>query len=509
MLSPAPVESTLLPPAGDRAPEGASAWVALIRDQNMPAFGATVAAVRDVTGDERATAHHLAQVILQDTALTTKVLKLANSVFYNPSGQSISTISRAIMVLGFDLMADIALGVSLVDAMLAGGVRGRVVQEMARSFHGAVQARALAQMRRDTRAEEIFIATLLSSVGEMAFWCFGGEAAAELDAALTQDPSRPPEDVQLKQLGFRLRQISLGLAREWRLGPLLTAVLEERGRPGPEEQTTRYGSRIAVAAEAGWHSREMDGVLKELGDFVGVSQDELRTTLAKESERAAQIAQLYGLPEAARQIRAPAKSAPSVSAGTTRESESSPTGESAAATPTVFIADPLLQLRILRELSHHIATQGGLNEVVQLALEGILRGVGMERVLFALITANRQQLAGKSALGTGAEALCQRFLFALGGPPDDVFNLLAQRLSPVLLNPESPPAGTRLQRFRMVVGDTPACLAPIIAQGRMIGVIFADRVAGSGALERESFEACSHFAEQVSFAFAAASLRRP
>ncbi|MBL8446712.1 MAG: HDOD domain-containing protein [Zoogloeaceae bacterium] len=505
MLNPAPIDNVILPSSGERPPEGATGWVALIRDQNMPAFGATVAAVRDVTGDERSTANHLAQVILQDTALTTKVLKLANSAFYNPSGQSISTISRAIMVLGFDLMADIALGVSLVDAMLAGGVRGRVVQEMARSFHGAVQARSLAQLRRDPRAEEIFIATLLSSVGEMAFWCFGGEVAEGLDAALTKDPRRPSEDVQVQQLGFRLRQVSLGLAREWRLGPLLTSVLEERRRPGPEEQTARFGTRIALAAEAGWQSPEMEAVIGELGDFCGLPADELRSKMAKESERAAQIALLYGLPEAARQIRAPAKAAPPVAALPGAESE--PVVTHGAAPPSS--ADPILQLRILRELSHHIATQGGLNEVVQLALEGILRGVGMDRVLFALVTTNRQQLAGKSALGSGAEALCQRFLFAVGGPGDDVFAVLAQRLAPVLLNPESPPAGLRLQRLRMVVGDTPACLAPVVAQGRMIGAIYADRAQGSAGLERESFEAFRHFAEQVSFAFAAASLRRP
>src|SRR5574337_1270393 len=122
-----------VPPAPnpERLPSGAAEWIAHIRERDMPAFGATVAAVRKVTGDERASASRLAQVILQDAALTTKVLKLANSAFYNPTRQGVSTISRAIVLLGFDLVADIALGVSLVDALLAGGVRGRVVAEMA------------------------------------------------------------------------------------------------------------------------------------------------------------------------------------------------------------------------------------------------------------------------------------------------------------------------------------------------------------------------------------------
>ena len=106
-------------------PRDVAGWVTHIRDNEMPAFGTTVANVRQVTDDDRASAQRLAQVILQDAAMTTKVLKLANSVLYNPARQTVSTISRAIVVLGFDTVAEMALGIRLVDTLLAGGVRER------------------------------------------------------------------------------------------------------------------------------------------------------------------------------------------------------------------------------------------------------------------------------------------------------------------------------------------------------------------------------------------------
>ena len=52
---------------------------------------------------------------------------------------------------------------------------------MARSFHAAVQARWAIQRKGEQQGEEVFIAALLSRVGEMAFWCFGGEQAQALE----------------------------------------------------------------------------------------------------------------------------------------------------------------------------------------------------------------------------------------------------------------------------------------------------------------------------------------
>lgn len=491
MSTPSP--SPAPPPAAERMPAGATEWIAHIRERDMPAFGATVGAVRDVAGDERSSTGRLAQVILQDAALTTKVLKLANSAFYNPSRQSVSTISRAIVVLGFDLVADIALGVTLVDAMLAGGVRSRVVREMARSFHAAVQARALAQLRRDPRAEEIFIATLLARVGEMAFWCFGGAAAERLDGAMG-DAASPPdgrsaEELQVAELGFRLHQLSLGLAREWRLGPLLNGVLEGRGRPGPAEQTVQMGHRLALAAEQGWNSPGARAMLDELGEFAGVTPEDLLPQLAREAEQAAHIVTFYGAPEAAWHI-------PVLAPVTAAEAP-----EPAPAGP-----DPRLQLSILRELSQLINASGKLKDVLQLALEGMLRGIGLGRVLVAVVTANRQQVVGKSALGPGAELLCEHFVFALGGTPGDLFDALLAHPRALLLDGERAP-GLRLQRLHALTGGVPACLAPILVQDRMVGLFYADRGPKGGAVGAEDFEAFSHFAQQVSFAFSAASSR--
>lgn len=470
-----------------REPKAPQDWVVHIREQEMPAFGATVAAVHRVTGDEQSSAGRLAQVILQDAALTTKVLKLANSAYYNPSRLGISTISRAIVVLGFNVVVEIAIGISLVDSLLRGGVRQRVVAEMARCFHAAVQARALLQMRKERGGEEVFIAALLARVGELAFWCFGGNAAQRLDALLSGG-TLSPENAQQAVLGFNLRQLSLGLVREWRLGSLLAEILEGRSRPGPAEQAVLLAHRLAATVEKGWEAPEVATLLQSLSGFTGEPEQALRDTLSAAATEAARIAACYGADEASRLIPVPVPVPRQMDAAAPPDEEAEP--------------DPLLQLRILREISGRIAAGATLGEVLEMVLEGIYRAVGFERVLFALLTPSRQQLVGKAALGVGAESLSQCFIFTLDQAEGDLFNGFFRDPRLLCLGPGVTPAGIDATRLEAVAGERFACIAPIQAQGRAIGLFYADRPLARGAIDTDSLDGFLLFSQQVSLAVA-------
>jgi len=130
-------------------------WVDRLRSQDMPIFSATLAAIGEVAGDEASPTSALGTIILRDAGMTARVLRMANSVFFRGESQRVSTISRAIVVLGFDTVRNIAVSVALIDAFLAGGVRERVAAEMARCFHAAVHARHAASVRGDASPEEV------------------------------------------------------------------------------------------------------------------------------------------------------------------------------------------------------------------------------------------------------------------------------------------------------------------------------------------------------------------
>ena len=163
---------------------GLNAWLDRIRDQELPIFGKTAERIRDLTDSEKSAVSELADAILCDQGMTAKLLRIANSVIFNTSGTQVTTVSRAIVMLGFDMVRQIALSVAFVDAFLRGRVRERVQREMARAFHAAVQARWLAARRHDAQPEEVFIAALLYRFGDLAFWCFAGTTGDEITTAV-------------------------------------------------------------------------------------------------------------------------------------------------------------------------------------------------------------------------------------------------------------------------------------------------------------------------------------
>ncbi|TVT46773.1 MAG: HDOD domain-containing protein [Denitromonas halophila] len=470
-----------IPPLPGATPEGLSGWVAHIRDQEMPAFGSTVDGIRAIMGDDSASAGRLAAVILKDPAMTTKVLRLANSAYFNSARQGVGTISRAIVVLGFDVVADLAVGIALVDGLLKGGVRKRVEAELAHCFFAATLARGVAKMRGDGRAEEVFIAALLTRVGEMAFWCFGGAKADLLAEQLPPDVTPEYEtSTQTAVLGFRLRQLSVQLAREWRLGNLLHAVLEPAARPGALETSIALGHQVAGAVIGGWDSTSTKTALAALARHVDRPEKEVRDTVVALANEAARLATEYGASAAARGIPA--------------SSEFVET----AAEPLPMVSPAERQLAILRELTALIMSGGRFSDAVYLASEGILQGVGFARVVVALLTPNRQQLVGKYGLGAGGEAVRKAFVLTLGQGGKDPVDTLVSTAQPLRLTASR-------GHLAGIVGTGPAAMAPIMGNGRVIGLVYAERDPGGAAIDDEAFFAFVHFVQQMSMALVTAS----
>src|SRR5690242_5250862 len=80
----------------------------------FPAISKFVTEVVTTLRAPGASTQKIAALILKDFALTNAVLKVVNSAYYRSgTDRAISTISRAIMVLGVDSVASIATGLCL------------------------------------------------------------------------------------------------------------------------------------------------------------------------------------------------------------------------------------------------------------------------------------------------------------------------------------------------------------------------------------------------------------
>ena len=83
---------------------------------NLPPVPHVAAKMMELVGQEDTSVRDLQKVISADPALTARILKMANSVFYS-FDQKISTLSHAIVILGFRAVQSMAL-----DMQLHGGL---------------------------------------------------------------------------------------------------------------------------------------------------------------------------------------------------------------------------------------------------------------------------------------------------------------------------------------------------------------------------------------------------
>lgn len=472
------------------AASGLANWVERISQQDMPVFGQTIQKMVRLTDDAEGSLAALAKLVLQDVGMTARVLRMANSPYYNPMRYSISTISRAVVLLGINVVRSMCLSAVIVDTLIKGGVRDRVAGEIALSFHAAVQTRALAIERHDSSPETVFIAALLQNVGEMVFWCVAGETGERLDQVLRR-PGMSRVQAEFEVLGFSLKDLNQGLTKTWGFDEVLYTS-HEGAKAKQRTEWITLGRQVAEQAEQGWDSEDIQPLFMHIAQQLQRPVEQVKPFLHKNAGEAVQMISGYGTKAAARKIPLAEPHAEALQDTDAKEEHAAP--------PAAFIhPDPMLQLKILRELSSLLNTRPNINVLLEMVLEGIYRGVGLDRTLFALLTPDHRSLRPRLALGADQDQWLSQFHLEIDRQN---FNLLTKTLerkdsvwvedsrAPQYLN-QLPPG------FAETVKATAFFLSPIIVNQQAIGLFYADRVPSGRLLDEESYESFKLFAQQA------------
>src|ERR1700676_2115802 len=110
----------------------------------------------------------VAKALSMDSALSSKVLRIANSPLYAQRRKS-ENLRQALVVLGLNATLTLALSFSLVKSLRGAKPNGLSYKfYWRRALLAATAARALGDAMHQTLAEEIFLAALLQDVGMLA-----------------------------------------------------------------------------------------------------------------------------------------------------------------------------------------------------------------------------------------------------------------------------------------------------------------------------------------------------
>ncbi|ARN75856.1 HDOD domain-containing protein [Oceanicoccus sagamiensis] len=458
-------------------------WIKQLSSVQLPVLSGVMQELNAVTQNSESSASQLSEIILKDSALTTKVLRIANSAYNNPNADNqITTISRAVVQLGFQGIKAISLSVMMVDSLLKQHAKERMLQWMARGFHTAVQAEnLLTKAGGNEKEEEVFITALLLHVGDMAFWSCRGDAVDRLDASLDADSAGDAE-LESEMLGTSMKEITIALAREWQLGSRLQEALSPGGHPSQATEAVLLGEEISLATEKGWDSQEFRDVLVKASLFSGLGLEDVRNMIEQGAEKAASVAVTYGANKICHLI-------PS-----STEQEVKPEAK-------VLKADPQLQLDILREMGVLVEQQVDVNTLFQMVVEGIHRGIGLERVCLCLIDPKVTSMQAKYVLGDNTDDWRADMQFPIKAEQDNLFaQCLHSRVNVWLRRDVTSNLRHLINKKIERLIDTDNCLvSSVYAGSRPIGLIVADRgLKKPQAISAEQHESFEHFSQQTS-----------
>jgi len=135
---------------------------------DLPIFSASVNRVQMVGSDPTADADALAKEVLKDANLTTKILKLANSPYYSRGGSKVGALSRAIVVLGFDLLKTTVLTMKLIDSFQEQKRPDKNIERMlVKAYMSAGFVKEMAEYICAKSTEQSYVCGLFHNIGQV------------------------------------------------------------------------------------------------------------------------------------------------------------------------------------------------------------------------------------------------------------------------------------------------------------------------------------------------------
>ena len=198
------------------------------RTANLPSLPAVVCKIIAAVDDPNACVNRLNELIVQEPALATRMLRLANSAYFGRRNGIVS-LPQCALVLGFNTIRSLALSASVQRTILSSGVRSFDPTAFWRHSLGVgVSARVMAR-HAGGDAEAAMAAGLVHDIGRLVLDL---AVPSEYEQVLARVRKGEPEPkVEREVLGASHAEVGGWLALKWKLPEAIVAAISWHDKP--------------------------------------------------------------------------------------------------------------------------------------------------------------------------------------------------------------------------------------------------------------------------------------
>ena len=229
---------------------------------NLPTMPNIVSEALNIIGNPKSSINQLSDIISKDISLTSQILKLVNSSYYGFPTQ-ITTINKAMALLGFNQVKSLILSVAVKSMMCGPGGKNLWIH----SIRCAVGCQSIANSLGKGHNDEAFVQGLLHDIGKTILELYNKQAYAEISKLVELGADRI--NAEKMMFGFDHTEVGEELVNKWNLPVIIGNSVRYHHTPQQLENPSEVGVVYVADRIAQEHLKYpiIDPDIAELFDF--------------------------------------------------------------------------------------------------------------------------------------------------------------------------------------------------------------------------------------------------
>lgn len=469
------------------------------RQQDFPAVSGHITEINQKSSaSNKSSANELSNVILKDFALTTKVVRLVNSSFYGQFGGEIATVSRAVVILGYEQVRAAVLSIILFEHLQNKEQANELKNAAYTALMSGIISREKAKQMKNINEDDVetaFVASMFHMLGRLLTIYYFPEEYDAMKMLMTNKGVN--EDKAMRSvLGVTYEDLGRSIAKEWNLPDVIGDSMQRLPEGTvPVAKTPKESLRqlacfsnelCAITNDDEGSKMAYAELAARYKDSLGITEKGITKLLESSVKEAEEFTRILNIDTSKvtvfNSIRKNTEEKEKDDKWTTEVNDKKSSDDDGVTIETVKV-DPKTQQQTqhdilvngIAEITDSLLGDFNLNDILTMVLETIYRGMGFNRVLFALHDPKNKQVFARFGFGKGIDEIIPNFRYKIDGSDDVFVTTIRTGKEYIILDVNSDEYKDKIPTWvRKLTMPTTVVLYPLIVNKRCLGLIYAD-----------------------------------